>query len=53
MDIIWIIKIIQKNLQQQKQENIFPAGIQCQQFGHSIIEKISTLYEEDFMKKFV
>ena len=53
MDIIWITKIIQKNLQQQKQENIFLAGIQCQQFGHSVIEKISTLYEEDCMKNFV
>ena len=35
------VKIIQENLQQQKQENIFLADIQIQLFGHLIIQKIS------------
>ena len=38
------IKIIQKTLQQQKQENIFLADIQCELFGHLIIQKIRIIY---------
>ena len=38
------IKIIQKNLQQQKQVNIFLADIQCQIYGHLIIQKTDIVY---------
>ena len=33
-----------KNLQQQKQENIFLTDIQCQRFEHLIIQKTRILY---------
>ena len=32
------VQIMWKNLQQQKQENIFLVDIQCQLFGHLIIQ---------------
>ena len=44
------VQIIQKNLQQQKQVNIFLADIQCQQFGDLITQKTNILY---FVEKIV
>ena len=38
------VQIIQKILQQQKLERIFFADIQCQQFGHLIMQKTNILY---------
>ena len=38
------VPIIQKILQQQKQMSIFLVDIQCQQFGHWIIQKTNILY---------
>ena len=41
---IWIdLQRIQKNLQQHIYVSIFLANIQCQQFGHLIIQKASIL----------
>ena len=48
-----MVKVIEKNLQEQKQENKLIADIQYQQYGHLIIQRINILYHgEDCMKKF-
>ena len=38
------VKIIQKNYQQQKNENIFLTYIQGQKFGRLIIQEINIVY---------
>ena len=54
-DIDQTVKIIQKNLQQQKQKNIFLVDIQCRLFENLMKQRISIVYivETIVSKRFV